>query len=349
MIKPDHELATWMYAARLSLLEDGYDADAIMDLAGLDLSALTSSTDQIPKVIVQNVWREIENVTGNDAYCLRTLSHLSDPFLNALTTSIQACGSVQNALQLLFKYSQVVHPGMNFNASVSKNLELKILPKNSTAVVTPSDLDVAFGLFARICGQILASEHKPIFIRIARDEPANKEGYLSYFDCPVEFNASYSSIVFPIAMLNGIIPGEDPVLAKNLEMYLAEQVDTKSAKKDKLSIQEQVYKILEPKLHLGTPKISSVAEELGLSVRSLQRKLREEGISFSSLLTQTRLQVAKNKLSNESIKSLASVASYTGFTETSNFVRFFKQQTGQTPSSYTKQQTSAELCETSLT
>lgn len=338
MIKPEYELATWMFAARLSLTEDGYDANEIMLDAGLDLATLKSSSQQIPKVLVDKVWRKIEEKTKDDAYCLRTLAHLCDPFLNALVTSIKASGSVQNALQLLLKYTQVVHPGMEFSLSTSNQmLKLVMKPKSDEAFITISDVDVTFCLFSRLSSEILSTEHKPTVIYLTRSKPKNVEGYLSHFECPIMFAAETDSIEFPIDVLNGEIPGVDPSLSKCLEQYLEEQVDSHDAVVVELPIEDEVMEILERCLHKGTPRINDVACELGMSVRSLQRRLRDSGISFSEILSKTRLNVAKEKLSQGSYDSVESIASEIGFTEASNFMRFFKQQTGQTPSTFVKQ------------
>lgn len=336
MIKPDYELATWMFAARHSLLEDGFDADAIMLKAGLDLSELHSSTQQIPKRVVARVWQTIADTTHNDAYCLRTLAHLSDPIINALVTSIKACGSIQNALQILFKYSQVAHPGMGFSLSADSSLKLTMVKKDPNALITHCDLDVAFGLFAKITRDLLPSEHKPLRISLSRPEPHNKAGYLVHFECPVEFGTDVSTIEFPLDVLNGTIPGHDPVLAKQLEQYLADLAESDEMAFTNKPIDEQVAIILERVLHRGTPKISGVAEELGMSARSLQRKLKEAELSFSEVLSETRLTLAKSKLSKGGVESLEALANDMGFTETSNFVRFFKQHTGQTPSTYVR-------------
>ena len=337
MIKVEHELATWMFAAKLCLIEDGYSPEDILSEAGLDLSRLSSSTEQLPKKLVENTWDAIEMATGNDAYGLRTLPFVSDPFLNALLTSIKACGSIQNALQLLFKYSKVVHPGISFSAAISESLELEVSSKNSATKMTKRDIDFTFGIFSKICREILPLELKPLNIQVRRKAPANSEEYLSHFDCPVEFSASRDAISLPLNFLNGEIPGADPILAEQLERYLSDQTQALDDTGANETIEAIVMSILDGLLCEGTPKLSDVADQMGISSRSLQRHLREQSLSFSSLLKSARLNAAKRILSKHYSDCLDEVAHAAGFSETSNFVRFFKQQTGQTPLSYVRQ------------
>ena len=79
------------------------------------------------------------------------------------------------------------------------------------------------------------------------------------------------------------------------------------------------------------PKVRT--SELGMSGRTLQRRLSERGQSFQSLVDLSRRDFA-SQLLRETEYSLAEIAFLTGFSEQSGFTRAFKRWQGQTPRSY---------------
>jgi AraC-like DNA-binding protein len=86
-------------------------------------------------------------------------------------------------------------------------------------------------------------------------------------------------------------------------------------------------------LHDGIPKQESIADTLHISLRSLQRRLREEETSFKGLLEDTRQALAQQYL-RENHRSIGEITYLLGFSEPSNFTRAFKRWTGQTPAEF---------------
>ena len=79
--------------------------------------------------------------------------------------------------------------------------------------------------------------------------------------------------------------------------------------------------------------LSDVAKRLGMSGRTLQRRLSERGYSYQTLVDESRRQLAK-RLLRQTDFSLVEVAFMTGFSEQSAFTRAFKRWAGQTPRSF---------------
>ena len=88
----------------------------------------------------------------------------------------------------------------------------------------------------------------------------------------------------------------------------------------------------------GLPRMADVARGLGLSARSLHRRLAEHGLTFQTLTEDTRRELAEGMLTQEQY-SLSEIAFLTGFSEQSAFTRAFKRWTGQTPASYRRHPT----------
>jgi AraC-like DNA-binding protein len=86
----------------------------------------------------------------------------------------------------------------------------------------------------------------------------------------------------------------------------------------------------------GEPSIEHLAPRLGVSVRSLQRRLREAGTSYKQVLDQVRHDLALRYLTAGEL-SIGEVAFLLGFSEPSAFHRAFKRWTGSTPGEFRRQ------------
>jgi AraC-like DNA-binding protein len=95
---------------------------------------------------------------------------------------------------------------------------------------------------------------------------------------------------------------------------------------------DRVRAILAERLN-GDDSPAAVASALGTSVRTLQRKLREQGFSYVSILNETRRQLGTAYLLEERY-SITEIAFQLGFDDASAFARAFRRWTGVSPSEY---------------
>lgn len=80
----------------------------------------------------------------------------------------------------------------------------------------------------------------------------------------------------------------------------------------------------------GQVSADQIDRALALSERSLQRQLNEEGVSFNTILEDTRRAMALNYLQNSDM-SVQEIALLLGFRDPSSFFRAFRSWTGRTP------------------
>jgi AraC-like DNA-binding protein len=96
---------------------------------------------------------------------------------------------------------------------------------------------------------------------------------------------------------------------------------------------ESVKRILKQTMANGRPEIKEVAKALDMSERTLQRRLRDEGESFKSLLSQARHEQAVHLLSDSSLE-IKEVAYLVGFEDQNSFYRAFRGWEGDTPANW---------------
>lgn len=331
MLNETTELATWIYALHRALIEDDYDADGIMNKVGFDFSAIGSTSDYISKRSANLVWKAVEDVTGDDAYCLKIIPFVSDTYLNSLIITIQSCESIDDALRSLIKYYRLVDATSKITVSIDQSVSLSITNRREDFPAPKQDIDLIFGLITKHAPSLMIDEINPTCVKFTRPTPINEAAYLRYFPCPVYFGQDQNAIEFSLHLPSESIPSANPALWKHLQEYLSRRLMTLS----NTVIEEDVKRELVGLLPNGTPKLRDVAARLNLSERTLQRKLQTHDICFTSLLYDTRLSLAKEYLQTQD-KTIQAIAYELGFSESGNFIRFFKKQTGQTPHAFVK-------------
>ncbi len=153
------------------------------------------------------------------------------------------------------------------------------------------------------------------------------------WQCPVQFDAEEDSVTFAQSLLATRLRQPDPLLRKTLEAHALSQLalldtDTDLTSKVKQSIQKQLAE--------GITRQDMVAEDLGMTSRTLQRKLSQEGVSYQKLLDEVRQQMAEDYLQNTDM-SIPDIALRLGYSETTSFHRKFKAATGKTPGDFRRQ------------
>jgi AraC-like DNA-binding protein len=161
----------------------------------------------------------------------------------------------------------------------------------------------------------------PVVVEYAFPEPANAAFYEQTFGCPVHFGRRHNVMEFSDSdLVDALTPAAQasPVLER-----LAHTAPP--------SFTARVQEILAAMLPKGPPHRDAVAARLMMSERTLQRRLAEEGTSFTSLVDDTRRELARQSLEAGDL-SLKMLSFQLGFSEPSAFYRACKRWFGMTPS-----------------
>lgn len=150
----------------------------------------------------------------------------------------------------------------------------------------------------------------------------------AYFGCPVRVGRDRNRITLwrqdldlPFISYNEeLLEILTPVMDRTLDEELHNR-----------SITETVKWMMKRSLMGGHPDMQTVAKELNMSGRTLQRRLTDEGTSFKGLLTQTRHEQARAYLADPSLQ-IKEVAFLVGYEDQNSFYRAFRQWEGDTPS-----------------
>jgi len=143
---------------------------------------------------------------------------------------------------------------------------------------------------------------------------------------PTRLSADRRTLSMPAELLDLPLPQSNPSTRALCEQLCA---DLASRRRDGSGLAQQVRVLLAQRLAFD-PSLAGVAAGLGLSERTLRRRLATEGTSFQVLLDQVRSSLARALLESGAL-SVGEVAHRLGYAEASSFIQAHRRWHGSTP------------------
>jgi AraC-like DNA-binding protein len=189
--------------------------------------------------------------------------------------------------------------------------------------------DFSLSIIVDMCRTNFGSQLNPLEVTLRRPVPQDPQPYRDFFRCPVRFGAATDSFLLARTDADMPLPTANRQLATQFDTILTQHLASLS--QDDLPTRCKAY--LLGHLTSGVPTEAEVARELGLSRRSLQRRLSEFGLSFKAVVDATRHELALRYLDDPD-KRVTEITFLLGFSEQSAFSRAFRRWQGQSPSAY---------------
>ena len=171
----------------------------------------------------------------------------------------------------------------------------------------------------------------PTAIQIQHVRGTNKAAFDRYFGIDVQFGAPRNVVHIREDDLKAPVPNADgkllDVLKQCCEQVLAQLPEPRP------SLADQVRHYAAERLTQGEARLERIAQALGLSPRTLTRRLADADTSFNRIVDELRKELAEKYLTETSL-SITEVAFAVGYTNVSAFDTAFKRWTGQTPNRY---------------
>jgi AraC-like DNA-binding protein len=180
----------------------------------------------------------------------------------------------------------------------------------------------------RICRQLTNRDLRPRRVRVAHRRSEGAPELNAFLGCNVAFGSNVDEIVFAENVDAIPVVSGDPYLNALLVKFCEEALAGHAAPRGTLRHDlEHAIALLLPhgKAHLG-----DVAARLGMSRRTLARRLASQGLTFAGVLAELRADLAKRELRDASL-TISQVAWLLGYREVSAFTHAFKRWTGKTP------------------
>jgi AraC-like DNA-binding protein len=262
---------------------------------------------------------------------LRLPSELRFRRYDALTLAARASSSPRDVLELFVRFAPLVFPSLGCGIEgVTRELRFRMQLARQ-----PRGLGLATDEYLLATAITLATRGLPIRPRrvwLTASRPRRLDPLFAAFGTEeIDFGAESTGFAFATEDADRELPGGDPMLvatAQDLARAALSAVPRQGA------FGEAIASAIEGLLGEGaSPSAEQIATAMRMSIRTLQRRLDDEGLRFSRVLDDVRERRARKLLVDASIP-LAEVAYCTGFADLATFSRAFKRWSGLPPGAF---------------
>lgn len=260
---------------------------------------------------------------------LITLNYLRPSMLGVLGYAISHCATLREALDAFMRYQSILSPAVawQLTAEAEPRIIVEAHPRIQ-ALAFPLETQIALWI---MLGRLLTGVvWKPRRVQLRHHPKGPPEEFEQRLGCAPEFGAELNALTLPPDVLGLPIVGARPELQPSLVRLLETVKPQEPVAK---GCAQQVEALLLEELPQGMTSKEQVAQRLGLSPRTLGRRLQQEGVSFRELLEAVRQRLAQAWLADPEV-AIHEVAYLLGYSEPSTFHRSFRRWTGQTPAAW---------------
>jgi AraC-like DNA-binding protein len=309
----------------------GGDPGQILRACGLDRSTLSKPDAFIASADFAAVLGEAARATGDDCFGLRFGERYNPKNMGPFTYVMLNSPTIAAALRNAGRYLRVHNEGAKVSFEMEGRLGylrhvLTELANEDPRQNNEFAMAVAVGLIRLMVG----SQWTPVEVQFAHAEPRQTSEHARVFRAPVSFGCATNALAIEPELVERQVPAADERLYPVLRRYL-DNVLKEMPREDGLLASTR--RIVGELLRDGDPTLAQVARKLEIGPRTLQRRLKEEGIDFKALVDDTRHRFSLNYLRDRK-HTLTEIAYLLGYSEVSAFNRAFKRWTGSTPSDY---------------
>ncbi len=323
---PSSTLATWPATILRALEARGIDAGALAAQAGIDPAALGPDA-RVPRAALNRLWALAVEATGDPAFGLQAARFTAQTTFHALGYAVLASSTLREAFERIIRYRRLIGDVIELSLRDDGEVGRFEIDVSAQPDVPFHAVDAIAAISARQARLLRGCD--PRRATFARPEPRDTEPYRRTLRAPLAWDAPVNALEFARADLDAPLPAGNAELARAndevLVRYLARLEHTRTS--------ARVQQALLDALPGGVPSKPTIARALGMSARTLQRQLAAEGTSFSEVVDEARIALARTYVA-EGRLSVTEIAFVLGFADTSTFSRAFKRWTGSSPRGY---------------
>ena len=312
------------------LVEVSSDPDARDELlAGVGLSPDVDPKEWNRETVDADAYYELlERATSDDDFGLpfRYASALRVDDFGALGLALKTSSTLRDALLRLVRYILVLSDTLEYELHDEIGGAMFMLSRPSHRRGAQLANECALAAVTSMMRQITDSEVSPVAVSFRHRRHGSDEPHRSYFGCPIRFEDRIDALHLNTTTLETRTRLAD----EGLSAFILATLDDLKREKTGRTLEVQVFSAVTDSLPDGRPRKSQIARRLGMSERTLHRRLAEHGQTYQAIANQAQRETAESLLVTGH-NSLAEVAFLTGFSDQSAFTRAFKGWTGQTP------------------
>lgn len=309
----------------------GIPRGQLVRAAGLEPAQLVDPDARLPRVDVYRLCERALDLTGDPALGLHCGERLSGAIFGPLSNLVAHAATLREGLASLARFFRLISDEASY-AIVERESEVTVRSLQLTGASPRVQRFAAELMTVRFLQHLrcFGADAQPERVCFAFPAPSYRDEYTRIFGGAVRFEQPFSGMVFGRGLLSR------PALDKDEDLH--ETMKAVAERRLMLLTQRTPYalRVRELLVRQGLPlctEMSGVAQALGLSVRSLRRRLAEEGKPYGEVVHEALAIIAKQLLEDRR-RTIQAVGFEMGFSNPSTFHRAFKRWTGTTPGGY---------------
>ncbi len=299
--------------------------------SSIDLAKLRDPQARVPMGLDLLIWRQMIRQADSGFGLHFAEQKISDTSYGVVGYLAKASDTVGNALRRSIRYHRLVkgygHTRFlesEWGGAVVKEFGAPL--DRAVAMATEMFLASYVTLARRWTGLPIA----PTSVQFQHQPLAPRAEYERFFAAPVYFGTKQNEIFFDRCTLDIPLIGAEPMLVGYLEQ-VAEKAFSELGGPE--SMEEELRELIAAHMSVGDLHIDRVARMMGMSSRTLQRRLQQRDLAYQDVVDEVRRERAVSLIGDEGL-SIQELGDRLGFAESRSFRRAFKRWTGESPSAY---------------
>jgi len=258
--------------------------------------------------------------------------HLAQPpdlrelgFLYYVAASSENLGE---ALYRLARYSGIVNEGVTLKFIDGGSFGISFHYVGVGRHLDRHQIEFFVTTLVRLCRHLTGTRLVPTRIRLTHRLEGVSSELTEFFGAKVEFGATVDEVLFAPGVKDMPVVSADLYLNKILIKCCDEALERRPNKR--APFRASVENAIVPLLPHGKARLDEIARRLGVSERTLARRLAAERLTFSAVLERLKFDLAERYLADKDL-SISQVAWLLGYQEVSSLTHAFKRWTGLTP------------------
>ena len=327
----------WVGTVLAAAERQGVARAALLAQAGIapaDLAAERWPIDHITRL-----WRAAVHCTQDAGFGLKAGAGVGPASFNVVGFLLQSAPTLRGAFALVQTYQRLISDGGRFQTIAGADACWVVYhPRQGQLAFSPHQIEAVLAAVVVFARWVTGSALRPQRVQFSQARIGPQAGYREVFQCPVEFEQAFSGVLLANALLDAPLPQANAQLAAAHHQHAAARLAALS-RQDGLAQTLRVW--IASQLHAPgqAPTRAQAARALGLTERTLARRMQAEGLSFSGLLDTLRRDAALQAVA-QTTRTLSEIGQALGYAEPSVFNRAFRRWTGGTPGQWRRRASS---------
>jgi AraC-like DNA-binding protein len=337
---PTIHLASLVHGLESYLRARGADAGEALRRAGLQSGDLTDPDRRVPLISYLELLEICADLLGDRQFGLKFGAQYQPRHAGVVGNVALASRTVGEAFETIGRYLPTMVDATVHGVEVSDGTAFVYSYYIDPLMMSyrqKGDWVIAFtcNLMRAGLGDPNWTPQEVLLPQLAEETPAERRTRAQIMGGNIRGGHPWAGILFDAGLLERPMATADTMIGTLMRHYGDLRLAALPQQGGEI---EQLRREVARLLVKGGDSIEHLAKATGISVRTLQRRLKDAGMSYNDLQSDVRKTLALNLLENQTL-ALGEIAFSLGYSDVSAFNHAFRRWTGQSPGQYRRQRT----------